>query len=89
MEGSAVAAGQRGGAVTIIPPEPGGNSGQPGQEPKPGHDQVEKQQRGEGSVHSYRRRNVREHPNRKRETHAIIKGQTEGNRQKRRQRQNV
>lgn len=42
MEGSAVAAGQRGGAATIIPPEPGGNSGQPGQEPKPGHDQVEK-----------------------------------------------
>lgn len=42
-EGSMVASGQRAGTATIIPPEPDGHSGQPGQEPEAGHGQVEKQ----------------------------------------------
>ena len=68
MEGSIVAAGHRGGADTIIPPEPDGSHGQPGQEPQAGPGQAEQEQRA-GRACSLLQRNVREHQNKKRDTH--------------------
>ena len=57
-----------------------------GRSQRPGMAMLKTSKEREGCVPSYRRKNVREHPNRKRETGAIIKGQAERNR---RQRQNV
>lgn len=48
-----------------------------GRSQRPGMARLKNSKEAEGCVHSYRRKNVREHPSREGETHAIIKGQAE------------